>query len=273
MALIAIISEVLIVGAALSLLHLAYSKLPQIRLVDPLSSSERREALIKRDLFAKRLEREAAQVTGLVGKVVGWPWQLVRDGFRRLAGRLTALERRYEHAKHSSGSKEDRLAAAQKLVDEALDLAKKGDAIVAEKKLVEAVTLAPKFAPAYLALGYLYEGKRSFEEAKEAFSFAASLAKTDPTAPFALAFMLEKADRLEEAQEWYQRTLLIEPKSPKFLTALLESALELRDIATAEDTLATLIEVNPQNKKIKTYTAQLEDLHANNPPKAPKKKK
>lgn len=267
MAIIAVIAQILLVLSALSLVHLAYTKMPQIRLVDPLSSPERRDASMKHQLFAKRLERDTGQVAATVGGVLSMPWRLLRNAFRRFAGRLIALERRYEHSRRASGSKEERTNAAQALVQEAEAILKKGDAVIAEKKLVEAVTLAPKFAPAYVALGYLYAEKRSLEEAKEAFSFAASLEKNDPTAPYALADMLDKAGRIAEALTWYKKALVIEPNSPRYLSSVIESALALKDVATAEDALTTLSEVNPQNKKIRDYAAALERLLEESPKK------
>jgi Flp pilus assembly protein TadD len=124
-----------------------------------------------------------------------------------------------------------------------------------------------------VALGYLYAEKRSLDEAKEAFSFAASLAKDDATAPYALAEMLDKAGRAAEAFGWYKKALAVEPNSPRYLTSVIESALELKDADTAESALAVLSEVNPQNKKIRDYAVDLEELLADTPKKTVKKKK
>src|SRR4051812_12920351 len=78
-----------------AIIWLSVRKLPQIRVVDPGSSKEAKSKELKYNILKKRLERIGSEHAESMKRQLNPLGQKIQDTFRRAAGKLTAIERRY----------------------------------------------------------------------------------------------------------------------------------------------------------------------------------
>lgn len=250
-----IISGVGLIAALGVIAFILLRKVPQLRLVDPMTAPDRRDQALKKDLMRQRLERESAEHLATLSAAAQKPWEMVRDAFRRAAGRLVALERKYVENQRFGGVASAEVVAA--LMGDAEKLEREGEYEQAEKKLVEAITLSPKHVPAYLALGALYQDMKQPAEAKESYAFAAKLNPRDIAALSALGQMAEDEEDHEQAFTWYGKARAVQPNNPKLLDAFIRTAIAAEKNDVAQEALQVLRDVNPENGKIEEYAREL----------------
>lgn len=247
---------------------LIYKKLPQLRIVDPKTAPEVKSRELKNELIRQRLSRASSKHTGALQKRVLTPlFTFIQTNFRRLAGKLTAAERRYQEKKRKDiGGKLD-TETVKGLMSEAKRLAEEELWERAEKKYIEIISSDPKYAPAYEYLGRLYLAKKDFPLAKETFEFLAKISPKDASVTASLGEVAEEMKLLPEALDYYKKAVKLSPKNPKYLDFLISSAIELKDRKEAQSALLQLKRVNPENRKIEQFEAEIDEL-----PKLTKKK-
>ncbi len=64
----------------------------------------------------------------------------------------------------------------------------------------------------------------------------------------------------DQAVEYFEKALALEPKNPKYLDALLNISIIRKDKVRAGQILNVLKEVNPENNKISEWREQIERL-------------
>jgi len=254
----------LIVVIALSIIligWLALRKLPQIRVVDPGSSKEAKTKELKYAILKQRVERLGGErLAGLQRDVLSPLGGKIQDSFRRVAGKLTAIERRYADRQKSGITTAHNPEILRGLVREAETLVDEGHYDAAEKKLIEVVSHDPKNIPAYEHLGRLYLLNKDYAGARETFNFLLRLSPKDASVCAALGEVAEAEGRLAEALASYKLALDISPNNPKYIDFYLDTAILTGDVHEATTTLDHLREVNPENAKIADFEERINEL-------------
>ncbi|MDP2631659.1 MAG: tetratricopeptide repeat protein [Candidatus Uhrbacteria bacterium] len=251
----------LIIVSVAALIWLFLKKLPQLRILDPGSLPESQTKQLKYELLRQRVERAGTKhVKRAQESVIRPVGRGLQDLVRRVAGKLTAVERKYQaRQKSTSGEKVDKATIEQMLVDgEKLMNDQEWDK--AEKKLIEVIGADPKNKDAYETLGRLYLQRKDLELAQETFTFLKKLSPEDASVIASLGEVAERRGQDMEAFEFFKEAAKLSPKNPKYLDFLIDSAINVGDVHTAQTTLDRLSEVNPENKKIELFEQRLMDL-------------
>lgn len=251
--------NILIVFGILFLLSLAgivalfIKKLPQMKLLNTDSLNALSSNKKKQDIMLRRMERASSTAFNkLNSKVISPGVAIFQDGFRRFAGRLTALERRMQEKKKrqehiiNPEALSEQIAEAKRFLDE-----RKFD--LAEKKLISIIGIDSRSISAYELLGKLYIEQRNYELAEETLRFLIKLAPDDASVNAYLGEVLEIQGKLQEAFEQYKKATNISQKNPKYLDFYISSAIKLDKTDEAREGLSKLRAVNPENSKIEQF--------------------
>lgn len=244
---------VLLVGSLGVLGMIVWRKLPQVQVVDPSSSRDVKSRERKRAILEDRLQRQAGERVQSIKKTTVPVLRFVQDGFRRVAGKLTALERRYAEMQKQGSRKRGDVVEMRRFIDEAkaLMLAERYDA--AEKALIELLSLDPKNVKAYETLGRLYLLTRNYENAQEAMEYLLKLSPKDASVLASLGEVAEAQARKDDAYGYYERAKEISPNNPKYLDFYISMAIEVGKTHEAMVAIDHLRKVNPENKKIAEF--------------------
>lgn len=182
----------------------------------------------------------------------------------------------------------------ERLVDDAESLTRQDDFEVAEKKLIEAISLDSKNIDAFKALAHLYFDKKEFEEAKQTFEHVLKLNENDEDAYEGLAVIASQGGDYPHAKEDYQalarinnqksetfynlalvceamkefheslanikKALVIEENNPRYLDLWLHISIIIKDKVEAYNAFARLKDTNPENQKLDDLKAEIEEL-------------
>ena len=161
---------ILFASAAIVLGWLLWKKWPQLRIVDPKSSKESRSRQLKYDLMRKRVERSTGKQVDAISKNVVSPiGQGIQTIFRKVAGKLTAVERSYKERQKTKGGSTLDPETTKRLIAEGRKAMDAESWDEAEKKFIEVISNDPKNVEAYERLGRLYLYKKDFELAQQTF--------------------------------------------------------------------------------------------------------
>ncbi len=237
-------------------------KYATLRVLDPDTSRTIREKKLRDRIMEDRMQRTVEAHMGRLVHLFLIPWRAFQHAFQRVAGRLVAIERRY----HREYAREARIAPEdlQFMLSEAERALREDRLQSAEGCLVELVSAAPKFAPAYEVFSRVYAAKREWKEAVESLICYVKLAPKDGDRRFLLGAMYEKQGEKEKAFEEYVRALEASPHNPKYLDAGIVLALSLKKNDEAKNMLATLRKVNPENANIDGFSQEIDELEGKN---------
>lgn len=136
-----------------------------------------------------------------------------------------------------------------KLIQEAEDNLKIGSLDKAEDLFIAAIKLDDKSAPAYRGLGDAYLAKNALEEARETYRFLLQLEPDDDNTLVKLAEIAESQGDLEEAIQYLQQAVaVINSLSPRFYH-LAELLLKVGQGSTAKEAILEALELEPKNPK------------------------
>ncbi|PIQ67230.1 hypothetical protein COY25_03300 [Candidatus Uhrbacteria bacterium CG_4_10_14_0_2_um_filter_41_7] len=250
--------------AVIVLGFLVWKKLPQLRIVNPDSDKDVQAKKLKYEIMRQRVERAGGKqidkISSGVIKPVGVGIQTI---FRKMAGKLVAVERRYqEKQKVGAGGKLDR-ETAKRLIEEGKKLTDEEAWERAEKKFIEVISSDPKDSEAYENLGRLYLMKKDFKLAQETFAFLVKLNPKDASVIASLGEVEEKLGNIKKAQTQFKRAVKISPKNPKYLDFLISTTIEVGEKNEAMSTLDRLRRVNPENKKIDIFEKRISEMTVN----------
>ncbi len=230
---------------------IAKQKAPQLSIVDPMSSKEARTRETKNALLEERMMRQVEEKGKNVWKTSVLPVvQSIQEWFRRLAGKLTALERQYVERQKTGKIDAPEL---QRMTEEAKKSIALGKYEDAEQELVAVLSHDPKNVQAYEALGRMYLSQGQYAEAKEALEFLVKLAPKDASVLAALGEVFEAEGDMKTAYGFYEKAKTISPNNPKYLDFFITAALEIGENSEAKKSLEHLREVNPDNQKIAEF--------------------
>ena len=195
-----VVLALFLLGSLGVLVVIALRKAPQLSIVDPLSSREAKTREKKREILEERMTRQAEEKARAAWKGLRPVLKAMQDGFRRLAGKLTALERRYVERQRKGVIDATEL---RHMIDEARDMIAAERYDVAEKTLIGVVSHDPKNAMAYELLGRMYIEQKQYAEAKEALDFLLKISPKDASVLAALGEVFEAQGDVGKAFEYY----------------------------------------------------------------------
>ena len=136
-----------------------------------------------------------------------------------------------------------------KLIQEAEDNFKIGSLDKAEELFIAAIKVDDKSTPAYRGLGDTYLAKNAPEEARETYRFLLQLEPDDDSTLVKLAAIAEGQGDLEEAIQYLQQAVaVIGSLSPRFYH-LAELLLKVGQGSTAKEAILQALELEPKNPK------------------------
>ena len=242
---------IVFLGSLGAIVGIAKQKAPQLSILDPMSSKETRTRETKNALLEERMMRQVEEKSRNFWKTSILPIvKSIQEGFRRLAGKLTALERRYVAGQRSGKIDSNEL---HRMIDEAKSSIAAGQYDAAEKELVAVLTHDAKNVEAYETLGRMYLSQGQHAEAKEALEFLVKLAPKDASVLAALGEVLEAEGDMKAAYGFYEKAKTISPNNPKYLDFFITTALEIGERYEAQQAIDHLREVNPDNQKIAEF--------------------
>ncbi len=251
---------------------------------------------VKADLIEHRLFRKL-KTAAIWGRKRAHPFREWLEGrVRALRAWIRHLEQKYEVPVQqlSSEDKAGREKQIARLFDESAELFKAKEYHLAEKKMIEVISLDPKKVDAYKTLGEVYFAMKDYRHAKEVLHYVLKLnqqddelharlgriaaseghfeeARQEYVASIALKYQLAdhhidlaetqmQLGNMQEARKSFEEALRLEPSNPRNLDAFLEFAITIKDQSLAKSTLAKLRDVNPENQKLKEFEDRIDNL-------------
>ncbi len=258
---ITIVLTILIVAGLGLVGFVIWRKLPQVRMIDPSTDKDSISRKKKYDIMKGRVERAGGRQIDQFNKSVLRPVSIGFQNFvRRMAGKLTAVERKYQAKQKETRTSRYTKEELEKMVTDADVLVSEEEFDKAEKKYIEVISYDPKFVPAYEYLGRLYLRRKDYDLARETFSFLVKLSPKDASVTASLGEVEDALGNLELAFEYYKKASSLSPKNPKYLDFFIESAIETGNKYEANLALDRLREVNPDNNKIDDFEEQIQNI-------------
>ena len=262
-----ILSTVLYVGGTilaaagfLVVVVVIWSRRRTVALIDvkrvPVDKTER----MKEQIVAERILRKVAVASEPVKKIAAPAWQFLQTRFRRLAKNAFDMEKRSERLARTSW---DALTAGTRMhtiLKEADKLSKEGKYIEAEKKYMDALSLDMKNPKLYEKLGAMYIRNKSYAEARETLRFASRLSPNDASVVAALGEVAMAQGEYPDAITYFEHAAEIRPRSPKYLSFLIQACLLGKNKDLAGNALRRLAAVNPENAKLQELDKKIEEM-------------
>lgn len=267
-------------------------KFPALASLDIDAIPAEKEARFKQQIVSMRLKRSLMIWLTRINMVTRPILQGLNNFFQTLYHKLLEMRDKERQDKIVTLEQVDR--HVDRLIDEAENLGKQDDFAVAEKKLIEAISLDSKNIEAFRALAHLYFDKKDYEEAKQTFEHVLKLSENDEDAYQNLAEIAREGGDLGSAKEDYQAllkinnqqsetyynlalvceatrdfheainnikaALVIEPNNPRYLDTELRISIIIKDKILALDAFGKLKVVNPENQKLDELKAQIDEL-------------
>ena len=216
---------------------------------------------MKNELFQRRIER-----LGKGPLLDVWKWcerlgQKLWQWAKVVYAKATALERHYHRLqKEQQAGVTGSLEVRQELRREAEELFEKEAYTAAEQRLIELVSLDPRQAETYELLGRVYLATRQFDQAKETFKYAHTIAPKDASITVSLGELAMRDGNAKGAVVLFNEAVDLRPGNPKYLDYLIEASVLSGDRMHAKKGLEFLKEVNPDNQKIAEFEARVAEM-------------
>lgn len=293
-----IIPLIVILVCLAVIVAIVVKKFPLLASFDISSISKEKETETKTKIMEERLQRKlkfwASKMKPFADKIKG----NLHNQYSSAQLQLKKLEEKYRQkvskdvlvTKEEFESLEKRM---ERLLKSAQDLSDQEKYDDAEKKYIEVISNDPRNIEAYRGLGNLYFLQKNYEDAKQTFKHILKLDKLDDLAYanlgkialekgeykdakdhftqslqatvrsihfFELAEVCLKMEEYQEAIINLEKALELEPNNPKYLDLLIAVSILVKDKSLAKEALARLQEVNPENKKIEEFLAEIRSI-------------
>lgn len=250
---------VIFLGGLGVLIWLLWRKWHQLKIVDPDSSPISQSRKLKYEIMRKRVERAGERQFKRVQSGVFQPvGKGMQTAFRKLAGKLTAVERRYQEKKRETVGYDQ--ATLDNLIEEGKKLMSQEAWERAEKRFIEVISHDAKNVEAYEYLGRLYQYKKDFDLARKTFLFLKKLSPDNPSVITSLGEISMERGEKKRALSYFKKAVSLRPKNPKYLDFLIRAAIDQKDLHEAQGALDRLEGVNPENKKIPEFEREITEL-------------
>jgi tetratricopeptide (TPR) repeat protein len=262
-------------------------KFPKLSAINTDAIASVREEKMKNDLIERRLERKLGGIHAMtLGRVGGGVLKL-RFLARRVYWKLRQVEREYRQKARLQLSPAQRAELQRKvalLVEDSKIALSEGRHTEAEHRCIEAIALEPKSLSIYQVLGDVYRESKDFVHAQEVYAHAIELSRRKyriksmiksratgaqeyggQTTEIAELFFdqslaLKQLDRVPDAVKSCEEATRLIPNNPKYLHALFDLAVEVKQKALAISTLDKLRSSNPDNQRLEELEAQLKTI-------------
>lgn len=286
-------------GAGLAL-GIAVRHFPQVANLDIGSLPEEQAAHKKREILARRVEAEGSRwlmwLQTKLKPVLRW-WGKVQLRFRVYVGKVERLWHHEERLKRKQtvvATPEDAADKVAALIAEAEGHLQRGEHDKAEQLFLAAIKFDHRSLPAYRGLADTYFAQGALEEAQETYKFVlrfnpnddAVMAKiaeiaesrgdldtaiaayqqavvtNDSLSPrfYHLAELLLKVNQPKTAKEAIVSAVELEPKNPKYLDLLIETAILAGDKELAKQGFEELRLVNAKNQKLQAFSERIKEM-------------
>ena len=258
--------------------------------------SQKKRALISRQIDERgRMIKE--KYLPFVISPIKKLWGIVQLKFRIYVGKIERLWLHEQHTKKIAKQQiepEVDITKLSNLLTEADQSLSFNNLDRAEELYIAAIKIDQKSAPAYRGLGNTYFSKGAMEEAHQTFQFVLQLEPDDDSVLVKLAEIAENQGDLEEAIDYYQRATVVndslsprfyklaellqkvgqndvaldailqavelEPKNPKYLDLLIETAIICNNKEVAAKYYNELRLVNAENQKLDSFRDRIDRM-------------
>lgn len=284
----------LLILSLLSIAIIVGRKFPTLAAVDPAATAgaiaERKSTLIEQRLrrkfiiFWQRTGELVAPVTARAGKFLERAHKKLVDLEHEYKIRALPVFLSHRQRRKLDGEIADMLAQAQAFIDDK-------EYAAAEEKIMQAIRLEPRSVPSFELLGALYLTTKEYTHAKEVYQFllkltgdsdaihhhrgevdlgaghpdeakhelehAVELNRNVATYHQELALAYVALDDNAHAFTSIQEAARLEPNNPKVLDQYVEISIAVGKKQFAEDAVARIEAVNPENSKIAEWRERI----------------
>lgn len=225
-------------------------------------------------------------------------WHIVQSKFRLYVGKIEKLLHYEELIKNRTKEKQmtsaERVNKFNEMIFQAQNQLAEGKYESAEEFFIAAIKLDKKSSVAYRGLGDTYMAKGATEEAVQTYDFLAKLTPEDDALLVKLSELSEEKEQINDAIGYLERAIAVndslstrffrlaelyaknghldlaldsagqavelEPKNPKYLDLLVETAIICGNQEIAEKNFNELRLVNPENNKLDELKEKIDKL-------------
>ncbi len=255
----------IIVLALLAIVFVILRKFPELVMIDVSTIPQERDIKTKEKILQERLERQLREFFNRFLPVLKKTSNNFQKFFKKLYQKIVTLEKDIEK-KHLPKNKQGKLQFANRLQQEnekAEDLIEEKKFSEAEEMYIKVLSDDPKNIEAYRGLMMLYEAQKEYEKAGQTGVYLLKLLRDDAQKAEIhchLGEIKKKEKNYSAALSHFQKALGFSENNPKYLDYLLEMSIMVEDKDLALATFEKLHVANPDNKKLKEYKAQIENL-------------
>lgn len=247
---------IIFLGAIMGIGVLVVRKFPQLVLLDVETVASEHEKKVKYDILRQRVERTSREMAHTVQRGLRPLGRLLLTWFRAMYNRVLEWERVYRRGSHA-GDAAKRITA---FMEEARALAKDGEFAEAERRLVSAIALDPKYVKAYEEIGRIAMKQKHWNEAEQAFQYVLKLNPNDASTHAYYGELESERGNVSAALLHFEDAVRRKPASPKYLSFLLEAAILAGNRDLARETFGRLKEINPENQKLPQFEQKVRDM-------------
>lgn len=289
----------LAVAALIGAVAIVARRFPSLAAIDTSAIPAERHEELKTRLIEERFRRKTERVLRAMAVRLKPIGRIVGTQIQRWYHQLLELEQRYRaRATVGTHSSEDRIKVAatiESLLTEATAALKAGNLNTAEQRAIEAIRMSPRSVAAYRVLANVYLEQKDYEHARETLIFVIERLHVEDDAVYAeLGQAAAGEGNLEEAKHDLEKSISLnqaaaehyldlchvnlmlgdsaaafdccrtavelEPNNPKYLDSLVEASILSGKREWADETLAKLRTVNPENQKLSELAARIEAM-------------
>lgn len=281
-----IIPLIIILVSLAVIIFLLIRKFPQLANIDVENIPKEQQADLKRTILENKFKRDVKIIFGKLAKLLSPPIDIFKNYYNRAKNKITLLEERV-HFRHISFLKREPQKAKQAVIDLLLEgekFIKDNNYPEAEKRFIKVLTLDSKNRVAYENLGIIYLDQKKYDYALETFEHLLNLELKEverikkiknrekretvlnevnsrlAEIYFDITEIYHLTEEQEKAKKALKRALDISPNNPKYLDFFCELCIILKDKIEAQEYLAKLKEVNPENQKIQEIGERINQL-------------
>ena len=264
-------------------------------LPEEIEQQKKKEIIFKRlEIKGKEFGKKIGKKLSFLQKF----WLFTQGRFRFLVFRIEKLWHHEENIRKKIMEKtmtsEEKEKKLNSIIKEAEGFFAGQNYDKAEELYIAALRLNPKSEVVYRGLGDTYFAKKAYNEAVETYEFLLGLNKNDDNVLIKLGEIKEIQNKLDDAINYYQQAATIgdslsprffhlaelllkvnqptvaieaikeactlEPKNPKYLDLLIETAIICDDKLLAEKSFDELRLVNPDNNKLADFKERISKL-------------
>ncbi len=223
-----------------------------------------KEARFKEQIASNRLKRNITKWSSSFVKIFKAINSKTAGLFKIIYDRLHEVKKDYEKEEYplTEVEKEEKI---KELFDKTEDMDDKDDFEEKEASLIKIIELDSQNADAFRDLGEFYAENKKYEEAKQAFAHTLKLLKDEEIDKqsaiyYDLALVYQSTGENQEALETIRGALKLEPNNPRYLDAALDISLINKDKILAIKYFDKMMEVNPENAKLKDIEKKIKEL-------------